>query len=219
MSNLENMVAGNEIHTTAMCLHHCVKTRLGFILDRPNLALCCAALDPRYGHLGFISTPLRDQVWDTLAHWVVEYEDIRPERVEPPHHVMPLPNEEERISYQQASVMLNRFRTLFESPEQADRLQAVQDPLEYWAAVFQTRPENIMLKFLILCLYCIPASSAPSERVFSKAGLELPRLRSRMMPDTLEDLVLLSEWTTQSVFDYDRLLDDYVELMLMHEGE
>ena len=36
LSILEGMVEGNELHTTVLSLHHCVKQRLGFVLDRPK---------------------------------------------------------------------------------------------------------------------------------------------------------------------------------------
>ena len=216
------MVVGNELHATSLSLHHSIKSRLGFILDRPNLALCCAALDPRYGNLSFISDNLRDQVWDTLAKWLIEYEDVRPQDCDDKQEcdALPLPAlSPTRMTYEQISGELLRFRRLFEDVEQYQRLKEVRDPLQYWHAAFQSRPNSMVLKFLIQCLYCIPASSASSERVFSKTGLQMPRLRARMMPDTLEDLVLMSEWSKQSMFNYDDLLDDYVEMLISEKGE
>ena len=122
LANLSNMVAGNEIHTTALALHHSVKTRLGFILDRPNLALCCAALDPRYGHLDFVSDNLRDLVWGTLARWILEYEEVRPkERTEDERAAVPLPDYNHDITHAQVCEVLHRFRKLFEELEQSKR--------------------------------------------------------------------------------------------------
>jgi hypothetical protein len=38
---------------------------------------------------------------------------------------------------------------------------------------------------------CIPATSAPSERVFSQAGLTIANARARMLPDLADDLAFL----------------------------
>jgi hypothetical protein len=41
-------------------------TRFGPLFDRANPALCAAALDPRFGHLPFVSDDVRDRVWQAL---------------------------------------------------------------------------------------------------------------------------------------------------------
>ncbi len=47
-------------------LRSSVLSRLGHILETPNHALYAAALHPKYGHLQFVNSTLRDQVWDGL---------------------------------------------------------------------------------------------------------------------------------------------------------
>jgi hypothetical protein len=41
-------------------------------------------------------------------------------------------------------------------------------------------------------LFCITASSVPSECVFSKAGQLITKKRSRLQPELAEDLLILS---------------------------
>ena len=40
---------------------------------------------------------------------------------------------------------------------------------------------------------CIPASSAPSERVFSAAGLTITKLRARLLPENASALGFLNQ--------------------------
>ena len=55
-----------------------------------------------------------------------------------------------------------------------------------------------MESFLTLCqiarkVLCIPATSAPSERVFSVAGLTISKLRSRLDSENASCLVILRD--------------------------
>ena len=64
------------------------------------------------------------------------------------------------------------------------------NPLDWWKVKNQQYPQLAKLakKFL-----CIPASSAPSERLFSKAGITISNRRNRLHPGTAESLLFLSE--------------------------
>jgi len=62
------------------------------------------------------------------------------------------------------------------------------DPLRWWSVKEKDYPflSNLASKVL-----CIPATSAPSERLFSAAGLTLSNDRSRLVPYVAENVVLL----------------------------
>jgi hypothetical protein len=68
------------------------------------------------------------------------------------------------------------------------------DPLEWWkdnAGSFKILPD------LVKELFCIPATSAPSERVFSDAGNTITDERSRLTPDLASSIVFLNNnWET-----------------------
>jgi len=50
-----------------------------------------------------------------------------------------------------------------------------------------------MLSQLALRILCIPATSAPSERVFSVAGLTIAKDRARLAPQTANELIFLHD--------------------------
>ena len=62
------------------------------------------------------------------------------------------------------------------------------DPLEYWTKEIKTYPLLSSLSFDILS---IPASSAPTERVFSTAGESTSSKRNRLADKNLERETLL----------------------------
>ena len=63
------------------------------------------------------------------------------------------------------------------------------DPLKYWEAMKHSFPNiySVARKYL-----SVPATSVPSERLFSKAGIIDSDKRSRLDPERLNKLVFLS---------------------------
>src|ERR1700761_3346538 len=62
------------------------------------------------------------------------------------------------------------------------------DPLTFW----KTHAEQLPATYdLVLKHLCVPATSTPSERVFSFCSLTLTDRRSRMTAGTLEKLIFL----------------------------
>ena len=64
------------------------------------------------------------------------------------------------------------------------------NPLDWWRFRATEFPRLSRMARKILA---IPATSAPSERVFSVAGLTITKLRSRLRPDNASCLVFLKE--------------------------
>jgi hypothetical protein len=63
-------------------------------------------------------------------------------------------------------------------------------PLKWWYA---NHRKYKMLSQLALRILCIPATSAPSERVFSVAGLTIAKDRARLAPQTANELIFLHD--------------------------
>lgn len=63
-------------------------------------------------------------------------------------------------------------------------------PLTWWK--FNERKYKLLSKLAARVL-CIPATSAPSERVFSTAGLTIAKDRARLASDTANELIFLHD--------------------------
>ena len=64
------------------------------------------------------------------------------------------------------------------------------DPLSWWQIYEKTLP---YLSTLARRLLCVPATSAPSERVFSVAGLTISKCRTSVQPQHASDLIFLHD--------------------------
>ena len=89
---------------------------------------------------------------------------------------------------------------------------------------FGHRSRHPLLAELSRRILCIPATSAPSERVFSAAGLTISKKRASFNPDTAADLIFLNGSWAQAEkynnscqkkrsFAASGIQDDFVELL------
>ena len=76
------------------------------------------------------------------------------------------------------------------------------NPLHWWAGNEKSLPH---ISFLAKQYLCIPAISAPSERVFSAAGLTIAKTRASLHPDNASDLIFLhNSWPYAEKYDLKR---------------
>jgi hypothetical protein len=68
--------------------------------------------------------------------------------------------------------------------------RSYNNPLEWWRIKAQQFP---LLSELAIRYLCVPATSAPSERVFSSAGLTIAKECSSLDPATANEHVFLHE--------------------------
>jgi hypothetical protein len=65
------------------------------------------------------------------------------------------------------------------------------NPIEWWFKNSENYPNLSKIAFDYLI---IPASSVPSEQIFSKAGNLITKLRNLLDKSTVRDLMLLNSW-------------------------
>ena len=74
------------------------------------------------------------------------------------------------------------------------------DPLKWWKEHSAGLPD---LQKLAKRILCIPATSTPSERVFSTMGIIISKLRNRLSPSTAEAILFLKKNDYSSYKDTD----------------
>ncbi|XP_037962432.1 E3 SUMO-protein ligase ZBED1 [Plutella xylostella] len=177
-----------------------VTRRLGSI-ESNKIVAKATFLDPRFKKAAFgqDDNARNAQQWVTeeltslLARHNEEGATVDTERT---HSSFRVPNREmslwsffdERASEQRptpiatAIVMLRQY---METP----LFNRKKDPMEYWRDHERTFPElyKMAKKYL-----CIPATSVPSERLFSKAGYVLSERRNRLSSDKMNEIIFLN---------------------------
>ena len=170
-------------------------------------------LDPRHKHLKFANDALRDavkaRVKELLSALAVGA-DAKPEITEEDYSESESTGGSaaggsaaaKRPRYDNKSAMLTLFGEEYhaETPVTPEMelshycdekcIAPHLDPLDWWR-VNETKYER--LAQLARSYLCVPATSVPSERVFSAAGLILNRLRSRLHPDHVDQLIFLNK--------------------------
>lgn len=165
------------------------------IWTEPNLALAAAALHPLHGHLDFIDGCLRDRVWDYLEALIDDFDGTIGEGITQVQNAsgFPLPSYS-ASSRDTMSSALKKLRQFFESKPFTSHVELC--PLSWWQTMKQTAEcyHFICLFPLVQILFCIPATSAPSERLFSFSASLMPKLRANMLSSTLEDLFVIGQY-------------------------
>ncbi len=170
-------------------LRSALKSRFKSI-EKNEFLLVATLLDPRFKAHYFSDDKVTAKAKKLLAAECDEVEDntslsqMQPKRVftEPPPAKRRClwdyddPEPEESPS----SVLIEDYLRVPRSGRKAN-------PLDYW----KTHP-SATLKKVVRKYLCVPASSAPSERVFSNAGLIVTHLRTRLSPEKVEMLLFLN---------------------------
>lgn len=180
--------AADDVDTRSLKrrLRAALDARLGFLLATPNLALAAAALHPAFGHLRFIDDATRAQLVGTLVDWALEFA----ETIADGGVVVHIDEQAKRTVLQMTFEALQRhFNANAPSRSVADPLHVPDadeaplfDPLAFWK---NARGAIAMVQHVARLVLCVPATSAPSERVFSGAGFSVNRNRSRLAEENV----------------------------------
>lgn len=176
-----------------------------WFLQRPNLALAAAALSPAYGHMQFVAPEVRDQVWNELAVWATEF-PAKPQARQASQAGLPLLPEGPRPTLQQYKDLFAYARRALEANAPADvydlRLPAAGEPdkfdaLSYWQEASRMHGDFQKITHVVRLVLSVPASSAPSERVFSIANLIVTQLRNQLQEYKVEQLTIIRHHAAQ----------------------
>lgn len=229
---LESMKDDEDVDITDLVgkLMASLESRLGHVLTTVNVSLVAAALDPRHGDLSqyvgsFVElgdqgdnqdgkvgqrvwvpdNELIDSVWCAVEDWAKEYNEmseIKSADVDARFGAF----NNIGVSSSALACAVKELRRSMEDKRTA-KSNANQDPLIFWRDLLALRLDMHVLKYLVLCVLCIPSSSAEAERCFSKAGKVISKLRSSLKPELAEDLVLLAKWSNNPFYDEEVLFD------------
>jgi hypothetical protein len=168
----------------------------------PKLAFIAAAMDPRMKSLDCMTPSDKDKTW-LCVQWLLEEwllcKDSEPVVQEVTELNNPYEAEEYKLIAQMHSTSsslsseLQRYKMepiLYKYIWKENKIVGKNNPLKWWQENECKYPNVAKLARAVLC---IPATSAPSERVFSTAGRTISAERSRILPDNAADLIFLHD--------------------------
>ncbi|XP_042633118.1 zinc finger BED domain-containing protein 4-like [Cyprinus carpio] len=174
-------------------------------LEPTSIYLLSSALDVRFKHLKFLEDEKKDLVYIEvvrLAEHLHQQQIVRKgeelsashgeeETDAPPppakkkqqeiSMLMQADDEEEEERGDSAKTEMEQYL------RDATKLQS--GPLAWWKQNSDRYPK---LAFAAKHLLCVPATSTPSERIFSKAGYIVNKTRSSLLPENVDKLIFLA---------------------------
>jgi len=94
---------------------------------------------------------------------------------------------QKKVSYKNTSIAPASGIVLLRQYLESENLPVEDDPLNYWK-----NQNNKYFTVLTNKYFCVPASSVPSERMFSKSGQLISEKRSKLKPKNVNMLLFLN---------------------------
>jgi hypothetical protein len=142
-----------------------IDSRLGYLLATPNVCLLAAAVHPKHRHLDFVSDELKNKIWEDIGEEACIYNRVT--------------DSAEMQSLWRSSTM-NQVKALRlhirSAPQDSDPLIYYPQKCSQYAVLFP------FLKQIL----SIPATSAPSERLFKPSKRTVTKDRNRLTPGHVE---------------------------------
>ncbi|XP_055082535.1 E3 SUMO-protein ligase ZBED1-like isoform X2 [Periophthalmus magnuspinnatus] len=173
-----------------------VKEKMSGLEKVTSLSLA-TILDPRFKEVAFCSPSNAQAAVERLSRECASLIELRTQgEVQP--QPSPAPSDDNNLWALLDShvVAQQTSRASHSATEEIQRylkeqhIPRCEDPLKYWESHKIQYPNlwRLAQKYL-----CIPASSVPCERIFSKAGELVSRRRCRLKPSTVEKLLFLNK--------------------------
>lgn len=151
-----------------------------------SLPMLASLLDPRWKKLSFLPRSLRKKTEEALEQRLDEV-PLKVGSRESADVCQTPPTKRPRLS----------FMAFSPEPTEDDELKLYlaersvdADPLEWWKKNEYRFPR---VAYLAKCILAVPATSVPSERIFSSAGLVLSKLRNRLTSDIVDSIIFLNK--------------------------
>lgn len=172
-------------------------------LTRNMFLKCATALDPRHKSLKCLAKDQRKDVWTHLTMLLklsiaekLRIASATEDEPCPPPATKRFAYENDSDSSSDEDTPLAHGQPLYEAQRliklyQAHSTSCDCEPLEWWKvnqSAFAPM-HDLALKYL-----SCPATSVPSERLFSKAGNIISKKRSSLLPENANKLICLSSW-------------------------
>jgi len=193
-SIITNTTAGNALQKIVIDV---IGRRLG-ILECDKIVAKSTFLDPRFKKAGF---GLIENANNTEKLLIEELSYILNNKQQEDTCSVPI-NVESNVLWKQFDTKVSQVRSTLSTGITASLiirqylempyLNRKQSPLDFWKKNKNTFPELYMLQMKYLS---VPATSVPSERVFSKAGQITNDRRNRLHPKNLDFIIFLNRNT------------------------
>lgn len=179
-----------------VALSNAMKFRFGWIFENVNLSLKAAALHPLHGHLPFLSSEMKSKVWESLEkECSLYYTDI--------------PSHQWEHYHSMCKSSLKLVRTEFENLENHENWKKNQN---FSALIWWRDQAYLNLLFpVVKMMLIIPATSAPTERLFSGAGHV--QKRYNLNPENLEAYTLIRDYIHSSTYNFEEFMELIQEKM------
>lgn len=166
-----------------------------FTPSSERLPILCAAVDPSYSNLCFLDEEQRDNVRDELEHQIDSHDNSVPSA-----SLEEIPPAKRSKTSSAMSFLLGTL---------SDETQAITsgyDEIKYFIREPPLHPDSSALEWwrrnhdrfprlaeLARKFMCVPATSVPSERVFSTSGSIVNKQRCSLKPENVDMLVFLNK--------------------------
>ena len=143
---------------------------------------------------------MNNAVWELLVQWIHEYDQLMSDAI---HTNGPTLGALQSVNVHQVVL---QYRLWFEDPTNHASLEQFKNPLEYWKEEF-LKPFTYIFKNVVLCLFSIIATSAPSERMFSECSHVVSKVHCQIMPELLDAIIVIKGYLkNQDILPFDDLV-------------
>jgi len=161
-----------------------------------DLLLLTSIIDPRFKNMYYLEEKEKLEAEKLLREAFLEYKTKNENAL---REEFKLETKKVKINEEAMMKVFGGNRTLAQSKDiyrevsnylTVDEINIVEDPLQWWKEnAWNFKVLSIIAKDLL----AVPATSAPSERIFSKAGAIVTTKRSSLASKTIDPLLFIAE--------------------------